>query len=98
MIRAILTSGSMRSLRHKPDRSCAPKPGHIACHRHSSILKLLSVADAATLRRVVLAPETSCRLPSGHTGGCDSRDFWRFLIDALEVEYARLSRGCAQSL
>src|SRR3954452_20462573 len=33
MIRAILTSGSMRSLRHKPDRSCAPKPGHISCHR-----------------------------------------------------------------
>src|SRR6185369_8015840 len=35
MIRAILTSGSMRSLRHKPDRSCATKPGHTACHRHS---------------------------------------------------------------
>src|SRR4051795_11794102 len=34
MIRAILTSGSMRSLRHKPDRSCATKPGHTACHRH----------------------------------------------------------------
>src|SRR5215212_7597160 len=34
MIRAILTSGSMRSLRHKPDRSCATKPGHISCHRH----------------------------------------------------------------
>src|SRR3954463_15942745 len=33
MIRAILTSGSMRSLRHKPDRSCATKPGHISCHR-----------------------------------------------------------------
>src|SRR4051812_1447361 len=25
MIRAILTSGSMRSLRHKPDKSCATK-------------------------------------------------------------------------
>src|SRR4051812_3162257 len=34
MIRAVLTSGSMRSLRHKPDRSCATKPGHISCHRH----------------------------------------------------------------
>src|SRR4051812_1614780 len=34
MIRAILTSGSMRSLRQKPDRSCATKPGHISCHRH----------------------------------------------------------------
>src|SRR3954462_8362421 len=34
MIRAILTSGSMRSLRHKPDRSWATKPGHISCHRH----------------------------------------------------------------
>src|SRR3954463_11855546 len=33
MIRAILTSDSMRSLRHKPDRSCATKPGHISCHR-----------------------------------------------------------------
>src|SRR4051812_24590604 len=33
MIRAILTSGSMRSLRHKPDRSCAPKAGHISCQR-----------------------------------------------------------------
>src|SRR3954470_2236063 len=36
MIRAILTSGSMRSLRHKPDRSCATKPGHISCHRQPS--------------------------------------------------------------
>src|SRR3954447_16698773 len=35
MIRAILTSGSMRSLRCKPDRSCATKPGHISCHRHT---------------------------------------------------------------
>src|SRR3954468_7037335 len=35
MIRTILTSGSMRSLRHKPDRSCATKPGHTACHRQS---------------------------------------------------------------
>src|SRR3954467_2600902 len=35
MIRAILTSGSMRSLRHKPDRSCAPKAGHISCQRHA---------------------------------------------------------------
>src|SRR3954468_19696177 len=34
VIRAILTSGSMRSLRRKPDRSCAPKPGHISCQRH----------------------------------------------------------------
>ena len=37
MIRAILTSGSMRSLRHKPDRSCATKPGHISCHRHDTV-------------------------------------------------------------
>src|SRR4051812_47468400 len=36
MIRAILTSGSMRSLRHKPDRSCATKPGHISCHRQAA--------------------------------------------------------------
>src|SRR3954447_23714391 len=40
MIRAILTSGSMRSLRHKPDRSCATKPGHISCHRHRPISTL----------------------------------------------------------
>src|SRR3954453_5282960 len=35
MVRAILTSGSMRSLRQKPDRSCATKPGHISCHRQA---------------------------------------------------------------
>src|SRR3954453_3881919 len=35
VIRAILTSGSMRSLRRKPDRSCAPKPGHISCQRQA---------------------------------------------------------------
>src|SRR5829696_4977554 len=40
MIRAILTSGSMRSLRHKPDRSCATKPGHISCHRQALVLQL----------------------------------------------------------
>src|SRR3954463_81423 len=40
MIRAILTSGSMRSLRHKPDRSCATKPGHISCHRHGALLRI----------------------------------------------------------
>src|SRR4051812_3354607 len=37
MIRAILTSGSMRSLRRNPDRSCATKPGHISCHRHRKL-------------------------------------------------------------
>src|SRR5215207_4773573 len=47
MIRAILTSGSMRSLRHKPDRSCATKPGHISCHRHQLFEELgCAVFDA----------------------------------------------------
>src|SRR4051812_44396087 len=27
----------MRSLRRKPDRSCAPKPGHISCQRHCDL-------------------------------------------------------------
>src|SRR5215211_2605661 len=40
VIRAILTSGSMRSLRRKPDRSCATKPGHISCHRQDRIIVL----------------------------------------------------------
>src|SRR3954452_8028013 len=40
MIRAILTSGSMRSLRQKPDRSCATKPGHISCHRQAGVPRL----------------------------------------------------------
>src|SRR3954471_16773214 len=40
MIRAILTSGSMRSLRHKPDRSCAPNPGHISCQRQTDSRRL----------------------------------------------------------
>src|SRR4051812_48191350 len=31
----------MRSLRRKPDRSCAPKPGHISCQRQPSELGLL---------------------------------------------------------
>src|SRR4051794_6215104 len=47
MIRAILTSGSMRSLRQKPDRSCATKPGHISCHRQLSNL-MLGFVDETT--------------------------------------------------
>src|SRR3954447_8814515 len=51
MIRAILTSGSMRSLRHKPDRSCATKPGHTACHRQRSRRRLTAEAGALKLRQ-----------------------------------------------
>src|SRR4029453_130639 len=59
MIRAILTSGSMRSLRHKPDRSCATKPGHTACHRHEQI------GDVEEARDAVLAEaEHSTRGPA----------------------------------
>src|SRR3954466_6964372 len=46
MIRAILTSGSMRSLRHKPDRSCATKPGHISCHRQITSEQLTALFPA----------------------------------------------------
>jgi hypothetical protein len=57
------------------------------------ILGLLTSADNLTLRRVVLAPETSCRLLWGHPGGCDDRDFWRFLTDSLDLEFSRLSHS-----
>src|SRR3954453_13955102 len=46
MIRAILTSGSMRSLWQKPDRSCATKPGHISCHRQDAFLHLSALKSA----------------------------------------------------
>src|SRR5215217_3554526 len=49
MIRAILTSGSMRSLRHKPDRSCATKPGHISCHRHQHGMRVENFGNADNL-------------------------------------------------
>src|SRR3954451_4749282 len=51
MIRAILTSGSMRSLRHKPDRSCATKPGHISCHRHGGSRTLSGQPTPAKYKR-----------------------------------------------
>src|SRR6185312_15896548 len=75
MIRAILTSGSMRSLRHKPDRSCATKPGHTACHRHDigqrlSIspeqLKMLWIAN----RRLLQNRERLRMLAAGAERAC----------------------------
>jgi hypothetical protein len=51
------------------------------------ILRLLSSADSVTLRRVLLAPETTCRLLWGHPGACDDRSFWQFLSDAFEIEF-----------
>src|SRR3954452_10315510 len=52
MIRAILTSGSMRSLRHKSDRSCATKPGHISCHRQSEWRSVAILRSAATMNNL----------------------------------------------
>src|SRR3954464_1243429 len=51
MIRAILTSGSMRSLRHKPDRSCAPKPEHISCYRQGRAGAVVAGLPGAELDR-----------------------------------------------
>jgi hypothetical protein len=55
----------------------------------SRVIEGLAAADASTLRRVVLAPETSSRLLWGHPGGCDERDLWQYLTDVLEVESSR---------
>jgi hypothetical protein len=57
------------------------------------VVGLLSSTEAASLRRVVLAPETCCRLLSGHPGRCDDREFWHFLTDAIELELVRISRA-----
>jgi hypothetical protein len=57
----------------------------------SRVIELLGAADASTLRRVVLAPETCSRLLWGHPGRCDERDLWQYLTDALEVENARFA-------
>jgi hypothetical protein len=54
--------------------------------RAAHILRLLDVSGPAPLRRVLLAPEMSCRLLWGHPGACDNRDLWQFLSDALEIE------------
>src|SRR4051812_33291834 len=70
MIRAILTSGSMRSLRHKPDRSCATKPGHTACHRHAEEVGLdqtrcPNLSDRAAI--LVTKPTTTIHASPGPT-------------------------------
>jgi hypothetical protein len=48
------------------------------------ILALLSQADAKTLRRVVLAPETTSRVLYAHPGGCDDRSLGQYLTELLE--------------
>lgn len=55
------------------------------------IAELLASVDPDALRRVVTAPETSCRLLWNHPGVCDSHDFWEFLADSLQVELKRPS-------
>jgi hypothetical protein len=50
------------------------------------------------LRRIVTAPETSCRLMWGHPGRCDDRSLEEFLIDALEVESGGGTRTFPQSV
>ena len=52
------------------------------------ILDLLTESDAATLRRVVLAPETSARILWEHPGRCDDRSLWHYVRDAMIVEIA----------
>jgi hypothetical protein len=61
----------------------------------SRVIEHLGAADAPTLRRVVLAPETCSRLLWGHPGGCDERDLWQYLTDVLEVERARFDPPAA---
>src|SRR3954454_16665454 len=67
--RAILTSGSMRPLRHKPDRSCAPKPGHISCHRQDALTFIEEtgefVCNLATFDLREAVNDTSAPLPRG---------------------------------
>ena len=63
----------------------------------AAIVELLGAADAATLRRVVLAPETSYRLLWKHLNGQDEQDLWRHLTGALEVELARLPATSARA-
>src|SRR4051812_35654354 len=84
MIRAILTSGSMRSLRHKPDRSCATKPGHISCHRqrpdptldkHTSLFEWAGVLSKA---------------PTGHVVVCQPQDDQRALFGGLSAEALKI--------
>src|SRR3954454_21907694 len=87
MIRAILTSGSMRSLRHKPDRSCAPKRS-----RTSFLLwrqkqpALSSAAEGAAIRFLVdqdpdtkLGPGAAADL-SGDTPACRTIPFRKLMI------------------
>src|SRR3954453_17018228 len=78
MIRAILTSGSMRSLRHKPDRSCATKPGHTACHRHvpGTDLTVFSAVDYAGRSGQATAADSACNARQGRADQ-DWRDFER---------------------
>src|SRR3954451_8132574 len=88
MIRAILTSGSMRSLRHKPDRSCATKPGHISCHRHEKVTLLaLDPFTRIIARRVDRGPPFFSAL---HALAVNDRDrracVPRGLLAALHVE------------
>ena len=61
--------------------------------RGEQIQKLITEANAVSLRRVLLAPETSTRLLWNHPGACDERDIWRYLTDVLAIE--RIRHGCA---
>jgi hypothetical protein len=61
--------------------------------RGEQIQKLLIETDAVSLRRVLMAPETSTRLLWNHPGGCDDRDIWCYLADVLAIE--RIRSGCA---
>ena len=61
------------------------------------IVNLLTSLDAAALQRVVLAPETSCRLLWEHNGACDRREFSEYLKDVLEVELAREAAALPKS-
>src|SRR4051812_37654495 len=81
MIRAILTSGSMRSLRHKPDRSCATKPGHISCHRHG--FQPIVVFDGEG--RIV----TAVLRPAKRPKGTEIRALLRRLLRAIRATWPK---------
>src|SRR3954462_2088748 len=74
MIRAILTSGSMRSLRHKPDKSCATKPGHTACHRQLKCLWLRKVDMSVRLGET--EPGAAVRRPSDRSADNPGGPAW----------------------
>jgi hypothetical protein len=62
--------------------------------RGEEIQKLLTGTDAASLRGVLLAPETSTRVLWNHPGACDDRDIWHYLDDVLTIEQIR--SGCSR--